>query len=206
MTALDLDLVLFAPVGIQPLKPLGPTASFEDRVAMTELAIKDVPGFVLCLADAPSPTGAPNYTIDTLLQLRNQYPAADLFMLMGADSLVSLPHWHRGAEVPFLAPLVVASRPGQHLEHLGENLPSGLSLGEDAGTKAESVEGVLHVFTLMNAAGASTKFYLLPGTEIEISATEVRHEVSAALDRLCEGHGVLPDAVCSYIAAHGLYR
>jgi nicotinate-nucleotide adenylyltransferase len=206
MTALDLDLVLFAPVGIQPLKPLGPTASFEDRVAMTELAIKDMPGFVLCLADAPNPTGEPNYTIDTLLQLGKQHPAADLFMLMGADSLVSLPHWHRGAEVPFLAPLIVASRPGQHLEHLADILPAGLSLGEDAGTTAESVEGVLHVFTLKNAAGDSTRFYLLPGTEIEISATEVRREVSAALDRLCEGHGVLPDAVCNYIAAHGLYR
>jgi nicotinic acid mononucleotide adenylyltransferase len=30
--------------------------------------------------------------------------------------------------------------------------------------------------------------------------------VSAAVDRLCAGHDLLPDAVCEYIATHGLYR
>ena len=61
--ALHLDTVLFAPVGIQPLKPAGSTASFEDRVAMTELAIKGQPQFAISFADAPDPNGRPNYTI-----------------------------------------------------------------------------------------------------------------------------------------------
>ncbi len=204
--ALHLDTVLFTPVGIQPLKPHGSTAGFDDRVAMTELAIQGLPGFEICLADAPNPNGVPNYTIDTLLQLRKQFPPAALFTLMGADSLLSLPHWHRAAEVPFLAPLIVASRPGQHLEDLAAILPAGLSIREDAEEAPGAPDGLLRVFTLRNAAGASTKFYLLPGIEIEISATEVRQQGSAALDRLCEGHELLPDAVCDYIAAHGLYR
>jgi len=137
------------------------------------------------------------------LLLRKQFPSAALFTLMGADSLLSLPHWHRAAEVPFLAPLVVASRPGQDLEDLAAILPAGLSIREDA---EGAPGGLLRVFTLRNAAGASTKFYLLPGIEIEISATEVRQQGRAALDRLCDGHELLPDAVCDYIAAHGLYR
>ena len=37
--ALGLDTVLFAPVGAQPLKPLGSSASYEDRLALTRLAI-----------------------------------------------------------------------------------------------------------------------------------------------------------------------
>lgn len=204
--ALDLDEVLFAPVGIQPLKPHGSTAGFEDRVAMTELAIKGVPEFAICLADAPNPNGFPNYTIDTLLQLRKQFPLAALFTLMGADSLLNLPHWHRAAEVPFLAPLIVASRPGEHLEDLAAVLPAGLSIREDAEAAPGTPDGLLRIFTLYNAAGASTKFYLLPGIEIEISATEVRQQASAALDRLCAGQELLSDAVCHYIAAHGLYR
>jgi nicotinate-nucleotide adenylyltransferase len=204
-TALHLDTVLFTPVGMQPLKPNGSTAGYEDRVAMTELAIQGVPEFAICLADAPNPNGTPNYTIDTLLNLRKQFPSAALFTLMGADSLLSLPHWHRGAEVPFLAPLVVASRPGEHLEDLAAILPAGLSIREDT-EAAPAAEGLLRVFTLRNAAGASTEFYLLPGIEIEISATEARQQVSAALDRLCAGHELLPDAVCDYIATHGLYR
>jgi nicotinate-nucleotide adenylyltransferase len=206
LAALHLDTVLFTPVGIQPLKPHGSTATFEDRVTMTELAIKGVPEFAICLADAPNPNGVPNYTIDTLLQLRKQFPSAALFTLMGADSLLSLPHWHRAAEVPFLAPLIVASRPGERLDHLAAVLPAGLSIHEDAEEAPGTPDGLLRVFTLRNAAGASTKFYLLPGIEIEISATEVRQQVSAALDRLCAGHELLSDAVCHYIAAHGLYR
>lgn len=205
-TALDLDTILFAPVGSQPLKPHGSTADYKDRVTMTELAIQGIPGFAICLADAPNPNGVPNYTIDTLLRLRKQFPSADLFTLMGADSLLNLPHWHHGAEVPFLAPLIVASRPGEHLEDLAAILPAGLSIREDAETAQGTAESSLRVFTLRNAEGASTEFYLLPGIEIEISATEVRQQVRAALDRLCAGHNLLPDAVCHYIAEHGLYR
>jgi nicotinate-nucleotide adenylyltransferase len=204
--ALHLDAVLFAPVGVQPLKPFGSTASFEDRVAMTELAIKGQPQFSISLADAPDPSGAPNYTFDTLLRLRRQFAAARLFTLIGADSLVGLRHWHRCMEIPFVAPLIVASRPGQHLEDLAAILPEGLTIIEETQEVDGSAEVPLRVFRLGNAAGASTPFYLLPELEIEISASGIRSQVSAALDRLCAGHELLPDAVCEYIASHGLYR
>ena len=203
--ALHLDTVLFAPVGIQPLKPLGSTASFEDRVAMTELAIKGLPQFAISFADAPDASGTPNYTIDTLMRLRAQFPSATLFALMGADSLVGLRRWYRGAEIPFITPLIVASRPGQRLEDLAAILPDGLTITED-GVVEDAAEVTLREFTLRNTVGDSTPFYLLPGLEIEISASEIRSQVSAALDRLCAGHELLPDAVCEYVAAHGLYR
>lgn len=204
--ALQLDTVLFTPVGIQPLKPHGSSASYQDRVAMTGLAIEGEPKFAISLADAPNAKGSPNYTFDTLLELLRQFPAADLFTLMGADSLLSLPHWHRAAEVPFLAPLIVASRPGERLEDLAATLPAGLTIHENSPASARGAEVPMRVFTLRNAAGDSTSVYLLPGLAIEISATEVREQVSAALDGLCAGHELLPDMVCTYIAAHGLYR
>jgi nicotinate-nucleotide adenylyltransferase len=204
--ALRLDTVLFAPVGVQPLKPLGSTASFEDRVAMTELAINGMPQFAISLADAPDPNGAPNYTFDTLVRLREQFPSATLFTLMGADSLLSLRHWHRGAEIPFVAPLIVASRPGQGLEDLAAILPDGLTIASDVPRPEDAAVVQFCVFTLRNAAGVSTPFYLLPDLEIEISASDIRGHESAALDRLCAGHELLPDAVCEYIASHGLYR
>lgn len=204
--ALHLDAVLFAPVGVQPLKPLGSTASFEDRVAMTELAIAGMPHFSISLADAPNPNGAPNYTIDTLMRLRERYPSATLFTLMGADSLLGLRHWHRGAEIPFVAPLIVASRPGQRLEDLAAILPDGLTIAEDK-TTVEDTSGVpLRVFTLRNNGETPTPFYLLPELEIEISASGIRDQANAALDRLCASHELVPDSVCEYIAGHGLYR
>jgi nicotinic acid mononucleotide adenylyltransferase len=64
----------------------------------------------------------------------------------------------------------------------------------------------LRVFTLRNAAGATTPFYLLPGLHIEISASEIREQGNAAIDRSCAGRKLLPDAVYDYIDAHGLYR
>jgi nicotinate-nucleotide adenylyltransferase len=202
--ALQLDTVLFAPVGSQPLKPLGSTASFEDRVTMTELAIRGLPNFAISLADAPHPSGEPNYTIDTLHRLQAQFPSAQFFTLMGADSFLSLQRWYRGAELPFVAPLIVASRPGQRLEDFAEVLPDGLSI--HAKQKSVANENVIiEVFTLRNSAGSEAPFYLLPGLQIEISASEIRQNAGAALDRLCTAHNLLPDAVCDYIAAHRLY-
>ncbi|MGA7110501.1 MAG: nicotinate (nicotinamide) nucleotide adenylyltransferase [Terracidiphilus sp.] len=209
-TALQLDEVLFAPVGAQPLKPRGSTASFDDRVAMTRLAIADEPGFVVTLADAPSTSGSPNYTIHTLLALREQLPAtATLFCLMGADSFLALRQWHRGAELPFIAPLIVASRPGQSFADLAAILPEGLSLAEECAPAPAAASLDLQSCTLRNPTGATTPFYLLPGLHIDISATAIREEVHSEAVRIPAGqghHSDLPDAVFDYIAAHNLYR
>ena len=202
--ALELDEVLFAPVGTQPLKPQGSTASFSDRLEMTRLAISGEPGFALSLADAPVAGDAPNYTIDALARLRAQLRAdGKLFCLMGADSFLGLRLWHRGAEIPFAAPLIVASRPGQALGDLRAVLPAGLSMDAES---TPAAGGDVRFYTLRNASGATTPFYLLPGLHVEISASQIRRQVHAALGHLPAGHDLLPDPVCEYIAAHRLYR
>jgi nicotinate-nucleotide adenylyltransferase len=175
-------------------------------VAMTELAIRGLPNFAISFADVPDPSGEPNYTIDTLHRLQAQFFSAQLFTLVGADSFLTLRRWYRGGEIPFVAPLIVASRPGQRLEDLAGILPDGITIHEEATQPGTNKESLLKVFTLRNPAGVTAPFYLLPGLEIEISASEIRENVSAAVDRLCAGHDLLPDAVCDYIATHGLYR
>jgi nicotinate-nucleotide adenylyltransferase len=129
--ALGLDTVFFAPVGTQPLRPQGAVANFEDRLAMTRLAIAAEPGFALSFADAPKSSGAPNYTLETLLALRAQLPPSSaLFCLMGADSFAAFRRWHRAAEIPFVASLIVASRPSESLwslDNLDSALPEGLT-------------------------------------------------------------------------------
>lgn len=204
--ALQLDTVLFAPVGTQPLKPFGATATFEDRVAMTELAIKGLPQFAISFVDAPDPTGEPNYTIDTLHRLEAQFPSAQLFTLIGADSFLSLSRWYRGTEIPFIAPLIVASRPGQRLEDMAAILPEGLTIHQDSQSAGSPPDSSLHLYTIRDPAGRAAPFYLMPGLEIEISASEIRRQAGATTEHLCASHQLLPDAVCSYIATHGLYR
>lgn len=210
---LDLDTVLFAPVGAQPLKPQGSTARFEDRVAMTQLAIAGEPGFEVSLIDAPRPGAAPNYTLETLERLRSELqPGTELFCLMGADSFFGLCNWHRAAEIPFAASLIVASRPGQTLSDLESALPAELTLRdcEDCrknGRANDPANGPagnnldLRRCQLSDAAGRRAPLYLLPDLDIEISASAVRAQLNAGP----LATGILPSVVRDYIAAHRLY-
>lgn len=206
--ALGLDTVLFAPVGAQPLKPSGSSAGFEDRVAMTRLAIAGDPGFAVSLADAPKASGAPNYTLETLQELKRALPpGSTLYCLMGADSLVGLQRWHRAAEIPFVAPLIVASRPGQPLDDLKALLPAGLTMEPAAGLdgiKSIAAGSGIEVqyYSLLNRTGQRSAFYLLPGLDVEISATRIREQAG----RPSAGRELLPEAVSDYMRAHNLYR
>jgi nicotinate (nicotinamide) nucleotide adenylyltransferase/ribosome silencing factor RsfS/YbeB/iojap len=204
--ALALDTVLFAPVGAQPLKPQGATASFEDRLAMTRLAIAGETGFAVSLADAPRPLGEPNYTLETLLRLRAELPPGGaLFCLMGADSFTALRLWHRAGEIPFVAPLIVASRPGEHLDELKAALPVGLAVVSPRQPDRPGDEIELRRYILRNPAGEMAPLYLLPGLQIEISASEIREQVRAAAGGPAPERELLPAPVSAYIRAHGLY-
>jgi nicotinate-nucleotide adenylyltransferase len=110
--ALSLDSVLFAPVGLQPLKRDGASASYRDRLAMLALACIPDPRFAVSNLDAPHADGTPNYTVQTLTALHQLVPGAQLFNLVGADSFLNLPHWRESARLLQLAEWIVVSRPG----------------------------------------------------------------------------------------------
>jgi len=204
--ALCLDTVLFAPVAAQPLKPLGSTAPFADRVEMTRLAIAGEPGFELSLIDAPNPEGKPNYTLETLRRLRSESgPRAALFCLMGADSFISLRRWHGAAELPFAATLIVASRPGLRLGDLAGVMGDGLSL--EAAEKPEQCPGGrvdMRSSVIRDRTGRSAPFYLLPGLDVEISASAIRAQAQSAAP--VPEAALVPPAVSQYIRARSLYR
>jgi nicotinate-nucleotide adenylyltransferase len=205
--ALALDGVLFAPVGTQPLKPEGSSASFAQRVAMTQLAIADDQDFAVSLVDAPSASGRPNYTIDTLAQLHAELgPETELFCLMGMDSFLNLPLWHRAAALPFAATLVVAARPGESLDAAMSHLPDGLT-AETPTLPASTLHGIAVLqYTLRNTQGLRAPLYLLPSLYVEISATEIRSLLlggGASEKRL---KTLVPPAVADYLKEHGLYQ
>ncbi len=214
LAVLSLDKVLFAPVGTQPLKPAGSTASYEDRVEMTRLAIEADAAFEVSFADAPKPGGKPNYTLETLLAVKNDLPQdCRLFCLMGADSFAGLQQWFRAAEIPFVAPLIVASRPGQPLRDLEALLPKGLQVERERAAdfaRPEATTDTLRCYTLVNQAGQRTQFYLLPNLDIPISASNIREQIRGQLredEKPCTtGDVLLPASVANYIRSKGLYR
>lgn len=120
----DLDSVLFAPVGRQPLKSETAPASFADRMAMVGLACWADRRFAVSDLDAPRPDGAPNYTVETLAVLKETVPDVRLFNLVGADSFLDLQRWHEPERLLELAEWIVVSRPGFPLANLA---PLGLT-------------------------------------------------------------------------------
>ena len=116
---LYLDCVLFVPAGQPPHKPdyfdgaqyKRPITPAHHRVAMVEAAIADNPAFVLSRVDLDR--AGPHYTVEMLVLLRQEYPAAELFFLMGGDSLAEFLTWRDPAGIVQQAWLAVMQRLGR---------------------------------------------------------------------------------------------
>jgi nicotinate-nucleotide adenylyltransferase len=194
---LQLDQVLVAPVGTQPLKGGSAHSSFEERLAMVKLAVAAEPGLQASDIDAPLPGGQPNYTFDTLQRLRLRLAPADkLFCLLGADSFLTLGQWHQSTELLLFCDFIVAGRPGFSLQQINAALPQGVK------NTAEHCEPASTCYTLTGPSGQTSGLFLLPDLDQDISATEIR----AALAEGAEQQTVLAPAVAEYIRAHSLYR
>ncbi|MEM9951048.1 MAG: nicotinate-nucleotide adenylyltransferase [Chloroflexota bacterium] len=105
--ALHLDQVLFVPVGVQPLK-LDIRSDVDHRLEMVKLAIADNPYFAISYVDIERE--GPHYTADTLPLIQSDYPDAQLYFLMGGDSLRDFPKWTRPEAIIDVAKLAVMRR------------------------------------------------------------------------------------------------
>ncbi|HEY0795753.1 MAG TPA: nicotinate (nicotinamide) nucleotide adenylyltransferase [Acidisarcina sp.] len=212
---LNLDQVVFAPVGRQPLKHAAadaPSSSYEARCAMVELAIAGEPGMTLSLIDAPKPGGEPNYTIKTLRQLSATLaPSDELYCLLGADSFLTLGQWRGATELLRSYKFIVASRPGFALADLAGALPDPFAGGVTRIQHDESAAGY-QIFCACerteegdgdsNGEASQANIYVLPDLEENISATQIR----SALAEGTVGDNLLLPSVVSYIKERGLYR
>ena len=90
---LDLDVIYLVPAADPPHKRDRRLTPIEDRLQMAKLATVDTGYLHVSRMDADRP--GPHYTADMvrLLQLQTGH-VADLFFLMGMDSLGDLPGWH----------------------------------------------------------------------------------------------------------------
>src|SRR5205807_1734023 len=81
-------------------------ASPERRLQMVRAAVADQPSFVV--DDREVRRSGVSYSVDTLTELRPEYPQASLCLLLGMDAFLGLPNWHRWRELLTLAHIVVA--------------------------------------------------------------------------------------------------
>ncbi|MCK7636434.1 nicotinate-nucleotide adenylyltransferase [Corynebacterium pygosceleis] len=110
----NLDLVVYVPTG-QPWQKAGREVSeAEDRYLMTVIATASNPRFTVSRVDIDR--GGATYTVDTLRDLRRQFPTAELFFITGADALAKIVTWRDWEEMFSLAEFVGVTRPGYELD------------------------------------------------------------------------------------------
>ena len=105
---LELDRVVFVPVGEAPHRTLDDDPGPEIRLELVELAIADDDRFVTSRIEMDRE--GPSYTADTLEQLRAEAPDDELFLILGGDQAAALASWHEPEKVLERATLVVFER------------------------------------------------------------------------------------------------
>jgi nicotinate-nucleotide adenylyltransferase len=142
----SLGRVVFVPASRNPLKdsePEGTTAA--QRQAMLGLACDPDARFSVDAYDLRHPP--PSYMIDTARRISRLNPEAKLYLILGADSALSLPLWRNVAELLRLCCVVVCDRQGRAT--FRDGLPPELS-------------------------GLDLKWEYMPMPGIDISASELR--------------------------------
>ena len=174
---LGLDVLHVVPTGDawHKSRPLSPAIH---RLAMCRLAFADVPRVVV--DDRELHRAGPTFTIDTLRELRAQYPGAQLFLQIGADQAAAFHSWRSAAEIVQMTTVSIAARAD----------PEG----------AEATFDLKNPLPGLAVDPAHIRWLDLPA--LAHSATEIRHRVAAGLPI----DPLVAPPVAGYIANHHLYQ
>jgi len=105
---LDLEVVVWIPVGRAPHREIPQDPGPEARYTMCDYAIAADERFGLSRIEIDRE--GPSYTADTLRALRERSPDDELVLILGGDQAAALPEWHEPTEVARNATLAVAER------------------------------------------------------------------------------------------------
>lgn len=171
---LSLDKVLLVPAKTPPHKETPDLATGRDRYNMCALAARAYPQLEACETELSM--GEPSYTINTLEEILEEYPGANLFLLMGSDMFLTVQDWHRYDDIKELATICAVAR--------------------DQGEK----EDLLEHGRRLQAGGAEV--FVGDMSPFPISSTEIRRKIfeGESTDRVLNGQER------RYIDGLGLYK
>lgn len=178
-TACQLDSLDLLPCHLPPHRD-SPSSSAH-RAEMVRLAITPFPQLQLNLLELQRDT--PSYTVDTLTELRRQYPADTLCFVIGMDSLCYFTRWHRWRDILTLCHLLVLQRPG-YCETSGD----APALLQQFGVKTPTALRETRQGNIL----------LLQNPPVDVSATAIRSGIAPTKQQIA--------AVEAYIRRHGLYQ
>lgn len=171
---LALDEVRFIPAGDPPHKSGVVVTPGKVRAEMIEFATAGNPQLVVDRRELERP--GPSYTFETLEEIHREMPNAELFFLMGADSLADLPQWRQPARIAALAHIVAVNRGDRPLP---DQLTLNASFGEQVASRVI--------------------FVSMPG--MDLSATDLRMRAASGKSL----RYTTPPAVEAYIRDKSLY-
>lgn len=183
----SLDEVWFIPAPEPPHKRQ-PVASFEQRLRMLEAALVAEGEERLRCSRIEADLPRPSYTVRTVEALRGLEERHDYYLIIGADSLVDLPHWYRAGDLLAAVNLIVVRR-----EHLEPADIAGLLANLGDSYRFDAHLGLWH-----NGQGHSLRY--LDDIELPISSSLIRQQLSRHLVPT-----MLPPAVLEHIRHHHLY-
>ncbi|MBQ3573903.1 MAG: nicotinate-nucleotide adenylyltransferase [Clostridia bacterium] len=171
---LELEKVIFLPTGKISYKDSRENATAEDRLEMTRLAISQNPMFDI--SDIESVSDEYSYTCFTLEKLKELYKDAELYFIVGADSLDYMDRWKHPQRIFELSSVAVVDR-------------QGFGIGRCL-KKAEE---------LKSEFGADIHFVEMP--RVDISSSVIRERIASGQPV----EDMLTDAVFDYIRENNLY-
>jgi nicotinate-nucleotide adenylyltransferase len=112
LAQLSLEALLFIPAACAPLRATPPVASLADRWHLLELALAETADPRLGLCNVEARDEKVHYTIDTVHELRAQWPSVRFVWLLGSDQFAQLDCWRSPQELAQLVEFAVLERPG----------------------------------------------------------------------------------------------
>lgn len=94
------------------------------RLQLVQMAIADYPKFRA--SDVEFSLPRPSYTINTLNELKRQYPEHTFHLIMGSDNWPGFPRWYKSEEILAQHGLLIYPRPGYPID--ASTLPSGVRM------------------------------------------------------------------------------
>ncbi len=170
-----LEKVYFMPSSNPPHKQDCSVTPDINRCAMVDLAIYNNDRFSLSLLEVNR--GGFTYTADTLRELKEKYPEAEFYFIVGGDSLASIEKWREPEVVLQLCHLVAAVRDEVNEEEIEKQIAY---LNDKYGCKIEK----------------------LHSPNIELSSSMIRDNVKNQKSIKY----YVPELVEEYIKKHKLYR
>jgi nicotinate-nucleotide adenylyltransferase len=158
---MKLDKLLWVLTPDPPHKRDQHLTPIEIRFELVKLSLMDDPTFEMCRVDLDRP--GPHYTLDTVKLIKQEYPGADVFYLIGGDSLHDYPNWHKASELlDELNGLGVMRRPGDQVDiSLLESKISGISQKIHF-IEAPLLEIASHQIRRRIRQGRPFRYYVLP--------------------------------------------